>query len=101
MDNLEKIGKFLEGSEGRDAVHIAILPATSEEILSPATRVGLLTVGEKLVTVSARKTPYLGVVDPFLPTRTKLGDRFWVFLFPQTITSLRHVWTHPALPDEG
>jgi hypothetical protein len=35
-------------------------------------------------------------VDPFLADPVQPGQMFWLFLYPQTITGLRHVWEHLA-----
>lgn len=90
-----KLGSLItDGDRRRDAVHIAIAPATAAAELRPGQHVGFVTPGD-LETVGAADQP-VGVVDPFLPAPVRPGQRFWLFLYPNTITGLRHVWTHPA-----
>jgi len=87
------LGKLL-GPEvtGRDAIHVAVVPVTAAEFLSPGEHVGLLGDGK----VGNGATPWVGIVDPYLTARVQPGERFFLFLYPRTITSLRHEWTHPA-----
>lgn len=81
------VGKLLTGTEGRDAIHFALAPVVASEILRPGQEVGRN---------GSIEGPMLGIVDPFLKQDVLPGQRFWLFLFPGTITSLRHVWAHPA-----
>ncbi len=97
-ETLKQIGKVPEPGSGRDAVHIAVVPVVAGADLESGCRVGPFDDG----TYGWEKTDrYVGIVDPFLPNGVKRGTRFWLFLNPGSITSLRHVWTHPALPDEA
>lgn len=90
-----RLGQLIEGDAGRDAVHIAVAPVTAAEKLSPSEDVGLLADG-----LRAGRTPLKnGIVDPFLRSDVQPGQRFWLFLYPNTITGLRHEWTHPAFGD--
>lgn len=75
----------------RDAVHVAVAPVIAGDLLFPGDEVGPLSDG-----TFGKATNPIGVVDPFLRGPILGGDRFWLLLFPGTITSLRHVWTHPA-----
>ena len=92
-----KLGTLLEGNPSRDAVHVAIVPVTSNEVLHPGQHVGL-EKGSTMV-VTARTKKLLGIVDPFLTNRVMPGDRFYLMLYQQTVTGMTHVWKHPAFPD--
>jgi hypothetical protein len=91
-----KLGELI-GTEHplRDAVHIAVFPAMAGTQLKAGDYVRVARNGYAYDHGNAQ-----GIVDPFLKTPVKPGERFWVFLLPHTITSLRHMWTHPAFGNE-
>lgn len=90
-DTIETLGRILGEYAGRDAVHIAVEPVVAGEALSPGQHIGIQN-GKACADVK-----HLGIVDPFLAQPVKRGERFWMFVYPRTITSLRHVWEHPEL----
>jgi hypothetical protein len=100
----------------RDAIHVALAPvlvehwesayengeATSDG-LPPGTHVGLTRdrYWSELPHVTAdqeERAELIGVIDPFLKEPVRHGQRCWLYLYPNTVTSLRHDWTHPAFP---
>jgi len=86
------LGKLIEDPNyGRDAIHIAVAPVVAAERLSPGQHIGLIGTDH-----AGRTDNPVGIVDPYLPAAVMKGDRFFLFLYPATITSLRHEWTHPA-----
>jgi len=87
------IGKPIVGQQNRDAIHVAIAPVVATQRLQPAQHIGISNGQSDLA-----GTP-IGIVDPFGPTIEK-GQQFWLFLYPGSITSLRHDWTHPAFEQE-
>lgn len=90
--NEPKLGQLIEGVVPRDAIHIAVMPLLCGDAeLAPGTHIGV--DGDYARSWSSK----IGVVDPFLKAPVKFGERFWLFLYPGTITSLRHEWTHPAI----
>ncbi len=90
-----KLGELIEGEPGRDAVHIAIAPVMAGEALVPGQRVRLSDNGRAYIALWGKE---VGIVDPYLSNIVGAGERFYLFLMPNTVTSLRHVWTHPAFP---
>lgn len=97
--NAIPLGKFIYGDAEKDAVHIAIAPAIAGEELKPGDFVALTFGGTHYPIAKKEKYKPIGIVDPFLPRHVVKNEEFYVCLFPGTITSLRHDWTHPAFPD--
>lgn len=97
-DALETLGSIHEHREFRDAIHLAVEPVVAGEDLS---------VGEEITYVNGkafakrRGEESVGIVDPFLKERVREGQRFWLVVHPRMISSLRHVWSHPAFPEEA
>lgn len=88
------LGKIITTDKQRDAIHIAVAPLQAAETMRRGDHVGILD-GKASKSVST-----IGIVDPFLETQVKKGQWFWLFLYPGTITSLRHHWVHPAFGKE-
>lgn len=86
------IGKIIREERHRDAIHIAVAPVEALCELAPGERVEIHG-GEA---IGAFDGDAVGIVDPFLTHKVLPGQVFYLFLFPGTITSLRHAWVHPA-----
>jgi len=90
------LGKLLTATAQRDAIHVAIAPVTSAIRLLPGQHVGMVSPD-----VVGPSNDTIGIVDPFLILPVEPGQRFYLCLYPRTVTSLRHHWTHPAFEDEN
>jgi hypothetical protein len=102
-DAVETMGMLLpDDAGGRDAVHVAVISAVADEKVYPGQHVGLIDSGLSCCKDPCAGTNFgdpLGIVDPFLREPVWPGSRFWLFIYPRTITGLKHVWTHPDLPE--
>lgn len=91
-----KLGQIIDTPQFRDAIHVAVAPVSSNETLYPGQHVGVITGTSE---VSSIANALHGIVDPYLKHAVTPGQKFWLFLYPQTVTGLRHDWTHPAFVD--
>lgn len=96
MQNAPEVGKLIvEGTPAfRDAIHVAVAPVLAGMRMKAGDSVGLNAKGEAVFSDHP-----VGLVDPYLCRDVcwvEVGQRFWLFLFPNTVTSLRHAWMHPA-----
>lgn len=93
-DALETLGTIITAG-GRDAIHLAVEPVVAAMHLRPGDHV---TIADGKAVLSGKG---LGIVDPFLDRDVAPGEMFWLVVYPRQITSLRHVWEHPAFLAEG
>ena len=98
-DALETLGQIIDGDEGRDAVHIAVISVknTLQMTLSPGQNIRVDNDGLAPILYGDRNA----IVDPFLKDSVKTGEFFWAFLYPRTTEGLRHVWKHPDFDESN
>lgn len=89
------LGKLIDWPAGRDAIHVACAPMIAASDLAPGQHVGIVSNG----VAGMFSEPFVGIVDPFLKETVIKGQRFWLVLYPKTVTKIRHHWTHPSFQD--
>lgn len=101
-DAVATMGSILpDDAGGRDAVHVAVASAVCDVRLRPGQDVGIEIVEGRDVKArpASPTTEGVGKVDPYLTALVEPGQRFWLYLYPRSITGLNHNWSHPAFPD--
>ena len=91
------LGKILTGEHHRDAIHVAIAPVFAAERLGPGHHVLLNDAGEAI----SRRDGAVGIVDPFIERFVEKGEQFYLWLYPNTVTGMRHHWQHPGFPEKA
>lgn len=107
-DETPNIGGEPPANARRDAIHVAVMPCVAGQHMVSGNHLRVQRCPNGEWEAFLELDGYsVGIVDPFLGDGhpVKPGDRFWMFLKPNSITSLRHVWTHPTIkaggPGEG
>lgn len=95
MHNETMLGKLIEISAARDAIHVACAPMIADCDLVAAEHVGIVSDG-----VAGKCEPTVGIVDPFLSETVLKGQKFWLVLCPGTVTAIRHHWSHPSFRNQ-
>lgn len=101
-DAVATMGTILpDDAGGKDAVHVAVASAVSDVRLRPGQDVGIEIIDGRDVKARpvSSTTEGVGKVDPYLSAIVEPGQRFWLYLYPRSITGLNHNWSHPAFPD--
>lgn len=91
-----KLGVIVDETAQRDAIHIAVAPVVASQILAAGDHIGLLPGSADEAAGAAPTITPIGIVDPFLREHVQVGQRFYMWLYPQTVTGMRHHWAHPA-----
>jgi hypothetical protein len=87
-----QLGMLAPDDADRDATHVAVVPMIASKEMPPGAHCGpdgdgTAGPGGKLI----------GVVDPFLQAPVREGQRFFLCLYPRSVTGLRHQYLHPVL----
>lgn len=90
------LGQIITTPQHRDAIHVAVAPVIASHDMGPGMHVGLTESGE----ATNHTENAVGIVDPFLKQRVLKGEQCWLFIYPGTITNLRHEWKHPAFGEQ-
>lgn len=98
-DALDTLGMIIGPNEKRDAIHLAVENVVASQWMEPGDHINFVFDSKVHVEV-VEKGKGIGIVDPFLSGPVEKGQRFWLVVYPREITSLRHVWSHPAFEDE-
>ena len=85
------LGRLIATPQNRDAIHVAVIPMKAAEALKPGQRVGVVREG-----VAGPSDIVRGIVDPYLEHDVPKDATFWMCLLPNTVTGMRHHWSHPA-----
>ena len=91
-----KLGAVPPEDAERDAIHVAVVPMMAGQTLQPGQRVEKFSDRTAIATSGVG----VGIVDPFRDCAVLCGDTFWLLLHPNTVTGMRHHWSHPGFPDE-
>jgi len=93
MSDTSNIGLIHSGPLAKDAIHIAIAQVSAGEKLKAGDHVGFKDNKEGIVYKDGQP---IGIVDPYLKEEINKDRLFYLFLYPNTVTSLTHQWEHPA-----
>jgi hypothetical protein len=98
VNKTPEVGKPIGSEESvfRDCIHVAVAPVVAGMTLTPGQHVAIDPSDMTAWSSPPIKAMTVGIVDPYLTGPVMKGQRFWLFLYPGTVTGLRHAWSHPA-----
>lgn len=110
-DALETLGTILRPDQRRDAIHLAVEPVIAAERIPVGADIIVMFPGTtgtgngkaycQVLGTRLGRGEGTGIADPFIKKDfIEVGERFWYVMYPRQVHSLRHVWTHPAFPNE-